>query len=186
MELFSPFLPTRLGEDPKKMSEKYPHLFSPLTLHTMTLKNRVVMPPMCTDYATIGGAVTDRLIDYYTSRARGGVGLINVEFAYVHPGGKVFEHMLGICDDQLIPGLRRLTDSVRQAGARIILQIAHGGRGGHSDVTGSLPLAPSPFSHGFLSPLSEGIKKLRRIGNAAAPRKLFDAVHEGYRVGIEI
>jgi len=127
------------------MAEKYPRLFSPLTLHTMTLKNRVVMPPMCTDYATIGGAVTDRLIEYYTTRARGGVGLIDVEFAYVHPAGKVFEHMLGIYDDKLMPGLRRLTDSVHQGGAKIIIQIAHGGRRGHSDITGLTPVAPSPI-----------------------------------------
>ncbi len=123
----------------------YPRLFSEITLHTMTLKNRVVMPPMCTNYATIGGAVTDRLIDYYTARARGGVGLINVEFAYVHPAGKVFDHMLGIYDDRLIPGLKRLSDSVHQGGARIIIQIAHGGRRGHSDITGSTLVAPSPI-----------------------------------------
>ena len=127
------------------MPEKYPHLFSPLTIHTITLKNRVVMPPMCTDYATIGGAVTDRLIEYYATRARGGVGLIDVEFAYVHPAGKVFDHMLGIYDDKLIPGLKRLTDSVHQGGAKIIIQIAHGGRRGHSDITGSTPVAPSPI-----------------------------------------
>ena len=123
----------------------YPRLFSEITLHTVTLKNRVVMPPMCTNYATIGGAVTDRLIDYYTARARGGVGLINVEFAYVHPAGKVFDHMLGIYDDKLIPGLKRLCDSVHRGGAKIIIQIAHGGRRGHSDITGVTPVAPSPI-----------------------------------------
>ena len=127
------------------MPEKYPHLFSPLTIHTITLKNRVVMPPMCTNYATIGGAVTDRLIEYYATRARGGVGLINVEFSYVHPAGKVFEHMLGIYDDKLIPGLRRLTEAVHQGGAKVIVQIAHGGRRVHSDITRSTPVAPSPI-----------------------------------------
>jgi len=127
------------------MPQKYPRLFSPLPVHTLTLKNRVVMPPMCTDYATIGGAVTDRLIDYYSARARGGVGLIDVEFAYVHPAGKVFEHMLGIYDGKLIPGLRKLTDSVHQGGAKIMIQIAHGGRRGHSDITGITPVAPSPI-----------------------------------------
>jgi 2,4-dienoyl-CoA reductase-like NADH-dependent reductase (Old Yellow Enzyme family)/thioredoxin reductase len=130
----------------KKMAKNpYPRLFSEITLHTMTLKNRVVMPPMCTNYATIGGAVTDRLIGYYTARARGGVGLINVEFAYVHPAGKVFDHMLGIYDDKLIPGLQRLSDSVHQGGAKIIIQIAHGGRRVHSDTTGLTPVAPSPI-----------------------------------------
>jgi 2,4-dienoyl-CoA reductase-like NADH-dependent reductase (Old Yellow Enzyme family) len=96
------------------MAEKYPHLFSPLSIHTMTLKNRVVMPPMCCSFATIGGAVTDRLVDYYAARARGGVGLIDVEFAYVHPAGKVFDHMPGIYDDRLIPGLKRPAHAVHK------------------------------------------------------------------------
>ena len=99
---------------------RYPRLFSPIAIHTMTLKNRVVMPPMCTAYATIGGAVTDRLISYYAARARGGVGLIDVEFTYIHPAGKIFDHMLGIYDDKLITGLKRLTDSVHQGGAKIV------------------------------------------------------------------
>jgi 2,4-dienoyl-CoA reductase-like NADH-dependent reductase (Old Yellow Enzyme family)/thioredoxin reductase len=134
------------AEKEQKMAKTpYPRLFSEITLHTMTLKNRVVMPPMCTNYATIGGAVTDRLIDYYAARAQGGVGLINVEFAYVHPAGKVFDHMLGIYDDKLIPGLQRLSDSVHQRGAKIIIQIAHGGRRVHSDITGLTPVAPSPI-----------------------------------------
>ncbi len=123
----------------------YPRLFSKITINTMTLKNRVVMPPMCTAYATIGGAVTDRLINYYTARARGGVGLVDVEFTYVHPAGKIFDHMLGIYDDKLVSGLKKLTDSVHEAGAKIIIQISHGGRRVHSDTTGSIPVAPSPI-----------------------------------------
>lgn len=122
---------------------QYPHLFSPITINRMILKNRVVMPPMCTAYATIAGAVTDRLISYYAARARGGVGLVDVEFTYIHPEGKIFDHMLGIYDDKLIPGLKRLTDAVHQGGAKIIIQISHGGRRVHSDITGSMPVAPS-------------------------------------------
>jgi 2,4-dienoyl-CoA reductase-like NADH-dependent reductase (Old Yellow Enzyme family)/thioredoxin reductase len=125
--------------------EPYPHLFSPISVHTLTLKNRVVMPPMCTAYATIAGVVTDRLIHYYTARARGGVGLVDIEFTYIHPSGKIFDHMLGIYDDKLIPGLRRLTESVHAGGAKIVIQISHGGRRTHSDITGLVPVAPSPI-----------------------------------------
>lgn len=121
----------------------YPHLFSPININSITFKNRIVMPPMCTNFATIGGAVTERMIAYYTARALGGVGLINVEFAYVRPDGKVFEHMLGIYDDKLIPGLQRLTEAVHKGGAKIFIQIAHGGRRAHSDITGTAPVAPS-------------------------------------------
>ncbi len=123
----------------------YPLLFSSITIHSLTLKNRIVMPPMCTNLATIGGAVTERMIDYYTARALGGVGLINVEFAYVRADGKVFEHMLGIYDDKLIPGLQRLTEAVHQGGAKIFIQLAHGGRRAHSEITGTVPVAPSPI-----------------------------------------
>ncbi len=126
-------------------STPFPLLFSPIAIKRLVLKNRVVMPPMCTSFATIGGAVTDRLIGYYSARARGGAGLINVEFTYVHPAGKVFEHMLGIYEDRLVPGLRRLTDSVRREGAKIFIQISHAGRRAHSDVIGCWPVAPSPI-----------------------------------------
>jgi 2,4-dienoyl-CoA reductase-like NADH-dependent reductase (Old Yellow Enzyme family)/thioredoxin reductase len=73
------------------------------------------------------------------------VGLINVEFTYIHPAGKVFDHMLGIYDDKLIPGLKRLSEAVHLEGAKIIIQISHGGRRAHSDFTGSVPVAPSPI-----------------------------------------
>jgi 2,4-dienoyl-CoA reductase-like NADH-dependent reductase (Old Yellow Enzyme family)/thioredoxin reductase len=124
---------------------EYPRLFSPISVHTLTLKNRVVMPPMCTAYATIAGAVTDRLINYYTARSRGGVGLVDIEFTYIHPSGKIFDHMLGIYEDKLIPGLRRLTASIHEGGAQTVIQISHGGRRAHSDITGSIPVAPSPI-----------------------------------------
>ncbi len=123
----------------------FPFLFSPISIKNLSLKNRIEMPPMCTDYATIGGAVTDRLIAYYTERAKGGVGLINVEYSYVAWEGKIFEHMLGIYDDRLVPGLKRLTDAVHAAGAKIAIQLSHAGRRTHSDVIGSLPVAPSPI-----------------------------------------
>ena len=127
-------------------STPFPLLFSPISIKGLALKNRIVMPPMCTSFATVGGAVTDRQIGYYSARARGGVGLINVEFTYVHPAGKVFEHMLGIYDDRLIPGLRRLTDSVHREGAKVFIQVSHAGRRTHSDVIGCLPVAPSPIA----------------------------------------
>lgn len=123
----------------------FPLLFSPLRIGALVLKNRVVMPPMCTAYATVAGAVTDRLIAYYRARAAGGAALINVEFTYIHPTGKIFDHMLGIYDDRLLPGLGRLTEAVHQEGAKTIIQISHAGRRTHSDIIGCLPVAPSPI-----------------------------------------
>ncbi len=125
--------------------EKFEHLFSPIMINTLEVKNRIFMPPMCTAYATRRGEVTDRLIAYYVERAKGGVGLINVEFTFVSPAGKVFEHMTGIYDDEMIPGYKKLVDAVHEAGAKMAIQISHAGRRTHSTVTGELPVAPSPI-----------------------------------------
>lgn len=55
---------------------KLKHLFSPITINGMTLKNRAVMPPMGTGYGNADGTVGDRLIEYFARRAREGTGLI--------------------------------------------------------------------------------------------------------------
>lgn len=119
-------------------------LFTPGTIGTMALRNRLVMPPMGTNYATWTGAVTDRLIDYLAERARGGVGLITVEFSYVHPTGRISTYALGVHDDALIPGLRRLTGAIHAGGAMASIQLAHGGRRCRSAITGTPPMGPSP------------------------------------------
>ncbi len=119
-------------------------LFTPGTIGTMSVRNRVVMPPMGTNYATWTGGVTDRLVDYLAERARGGVGLVTVEFSYVHPTGRISCYALGVHDDALIPGLRRLTDAIHSAGAKASIQIAHGGRRCRSAITGTQPLGPFP------------------------------------------
>jgi len=122
------------------------HLFQPIRIRSLELKNRVVMAPMVTNYATADGAVTQRLIDYLVARAWGGVGLIEVEASYVRPDGRGFVNELGIHKDELIPGLRQLTDLVHQGKAKIALQIFHAGRQTSSQITGVQPIAPSPLA----------------------------------------
>ena len=119
------------------------HLFLPLEIGKMGLKNRIVMAPMVTNYAAEDGAATQRLIDYLVARARGGVGLIEVEASYVRPDGKGFSHELGIYKDELIPGLQELTRRLHEAGARVAMQIFHAGRQTSVAVTGVRPVAPS-------------------------------------------
>jgi 2,4-dienoyl-CoA reductase-like NADH-dependent reductase (Old Yellow Enzyme family)/thioredoxin reductase len=103
------------------------YLFSPITIKNMRLKNRIVMPPMGTRYATFGGAVTQRLIDYYVERARGGVGLIIVQFASISLDGISSLYPLGIWDDSFVPGLRELVQGVQASGAKVAIQLAHAG-----------------------------------------------------------
>ncbi len=118
-------------------------LFSPGCIGTVVIPNRLAMPPMGTNYATWTGEVTDRLIGYYAERARGGVGLITVEFSYVHPTGRISFYALGVHDDALVPGLRALTDAIHANGAKVSIQIAHGGRRCRSGITGMQPMGPS-------------------------------------------
>ena len=90
----------------------FQHLFEPYALRGLTLKNRLISAPCERNYANIDGSVTQQYIDYLIERAKGGVGLIIVESLYTHPVGRGHIRQLGIYDDQLIPGLRRMTDAV--------------------------------------------------------------------------
>ncbi len=118
-------------------------LFAPCSIGTMALRNRLNMAPMGTNYSTWNGVVTDRLVEYYGERARGGVGLVTVGFSHVHATGQISPYSMGVHEDALIPGLRRLADAIHAGGAKASVQIAHGGRRCRSTITGSQLLAPS-------------------------------------------
>ena len=118
-------------------------LFEPFKIGTMKLKNRIVMPPMATNFAAEDGSVTKRLKNYYVERARGDVGLIIVEGAYVEPMGKGGVRQLAVDHDSKIPGLRELATAVRANGAKVALQLFHGGRQSHSSIIGTQPVSAS-------------------------------------------
>jgi 2,4-dienoyl-CoA reductase-like NADH-dependent reductase (Old Yellow Enzyme family)/thioredoxin reductase len=101
---------------------------------------------MGTITADTRGEVTDRVVDYYTARARGGAALITVELTDVHPDAHIVmgeRGHLGIFDDRFISGLRRLTDGIHAAGARCSVQLQHSGRAMFSQDPSRLPVAPS-------------------------------------------
>ena len=108
----------------------------------LTFLNRLVLPPMQTGLATSDGAVTDKLVDYYTRRAKA-VGLVIAEHSYVRLDGKSSERQLGIYDDQLIGGLEQLVSSVHAMGTPIVIQINHAGNKTSKETTGLQPVSPS-------------------------------------------
>ncbi len=118
-------------------------LFSPLTIRNFTLKNRIVLPPMANSMADDSGAVTTKHIKHYARRAEAGVGMVIVEHVYVQLDGRVNKQQLGIHDDELIPGLRRLVDAVKSSGSVIGIQITHGGGKATRAAAGGDPVAPS-------------------------------------------
>mgnify|MGYP002277497123 CR=1 FL=1 len=114
------------------------------------------MAPMTTHYVR-KGLVTERMIHYYQARARGGVGLVTVEDGIVdYPLGNNTDNPLAADHERCIPGLRRLSQAIKQEGAKAMLQLSHAGRrAGHlsprtmrlTRTGGRLPVAPSPLAH---------------------------------------
>jgi 2,4-dienoyl-CoA reductase-like NADH-dependent reductase (Old Yellow Enzyme family) len=105
------------------------HLSTPYTLKSLSLKNRIVMPPMC-QYAVDAqdGIPNEWHYVHYVSRAVGGTGLIIVEMTDVEPDGRITDHDLGLWSDNHIPAYRRIVDEVHRHGSKIGIQIAHAGR----------------------------------------------------------
>lgn len=123
---------------------QFQNLFKPGRIGSMSLNNRLVMPPMGTNLGTEDGFVTQRSIDYYGERAKGGVGLIIVELSCVDsPVGKAILRQLAIDDDKFIPDLGKLAQVIQSHGARAAIQLHHAGRQAQFNITGHQPVAPS-------------------------------------------
>jgi 2,4-dienoyl-CoA reductase-like NADH-dependent reductase (Old Yellow Enzyme family)/thioredoxin reductase len=104
------------------------HLLSPLTIKSLTLANRAVMPPMGTNLGNADGTVSDENLAYLKRRAQGRPGLIITEITGVHPDGLVSPHELAAYDDRFLPGLGRMARAAHEAGCKIALQLHHSGR----------------------------------------------------------
>jgi 2,4-dienoyl-CoA reductase-like NADH-dependent reductase (Old Yellow Enzyme family)/thioredoxin reductase len=108
----------------------------------MEVRNRLVMPPMSVNFGVDEqGFVTERHWTYLSVRARAGTGMIVVGGGAVHPDGLDLPKMPPVWDDRFIPALGRLADEVKQYGARIGLQLLHGGR----QAFHGRRVAPSPL-----------------------------------------
>ncbi len=102
-------------------------LLSPGKIGTLELKNRVVMAPMGSFYSNTDGYVDDRLIDYMAARAKGGTGLVMLEFTAVDPNGQP-PGLPCIYNDSYLPGLTKVAEAIKANGAKAAIQIAHCGR----------------------------------------------------------
>lgn len=122
------------------------NLFSPVRIGTMEVNNRIVMPPMTTNFASVTGAVTGRLIDYYSERARGNVGLIIVEATCIDSSIGRLDNPLQLCvdHDKFLAGLNDLSEAIHEYDVRVCLQLHHAGRETKLTVTeGRQPVSAS-------------------------------------------
>ncbi len=108
-------------------------LLSPLTIRGITLRNRIVVSPMC-QYSSDDGLANDWHLVHLGSRAAGGVGLVVVEATAVTPEGRITPKDMGIWGDQHIEPLARIARFVHSQGAIAGIQLAHAGRKASCDV----------------------------------------------------
>ena len=124
--------------------KKYNRIFTPLTVKNMTIKNRVVMPPMGSNYGGENGEMTEEHMKYYEQRAKGGTGLIILENVCVDfPLGSNGTTQLRLNHDCFIPGLYKFTERLHKYGTCVSVQINHAGA---SAVSGRIGMQPASSS----------------------------------------
>jgi len=151
-------------------------LFSPLNLRGTTLKNRLVVSPMC-QYSSEDGFANDWHLVHLGSRAVGGAGLIFTEATAVSADGRITPADLGIWKDEHIPFLKRITAFIEENGSVAGIQLAHAGRKSSMEVSwkGGQPLLPEnggwetlapsaiPFKDGDLVPSEMTTDEIERV-----------------------
>ncbi len=162
----------------------FEHIFEPITINKMKVENRLVMPAMHLGYCE-EGKVTDKLINFYRERAKGGVGLIIVGGCIVDEYSGGTPTFVNISEDKFMEGLRKLTSTVHQYPVKISCQLYHAGRYAHSFLlSGKQPISASAVRSKFTGEIpremtKEEIKQtIENIAQAAkrAKHSGFDAV----------
>ncbi|PKO38376.1 MAG: oxidoreductase [Betaproteobacteria bacterium HGW-Betaproteobacteria-6] len=152
------------------------HLFEPLALRDITLKNRIGIPPMCQYSATDGMAGEWHFI-HYGSRAIGGAGLLILEATAVTAAGRISPGDLGLWNDEQIAPLAKIARLAREQGCVPAIQLAHAGRKAsvglgwgeqrtlRADEGGWQSVAPSavPFGEGYVAPHALSLDEIAGI-----------------------
>jgi len=161
-------------------------LLEPFKIGFVTLKNRIVMPAMASRLCTTDGAVTQKSIDYYGERAKGGAGLIILETHYIDDKAARSDWVqMGIYSNRLLNGMNQLAEEIHSHGAAVIVQLAHAGRQRQDKASKEQPVAPSaiPLAGGEM-PREMTLSEIEEIENAYAEAAL-RAKMAGYD-GVEV
>jgi len=130
-------------------------LFESTKINTMELSNRFVRSATWEGLADDDGAVAPKLIDTMTGLAKGGVGMIITGHTFVSPEGQATPRQLGVYKDELIDGLKTMTEAVHNCGGKIVLQLAHAGNFAAEQIVKDIPLVPSNFEGVATTPRRE-------------------------------
>ncbi|MFH0812530.1 MAG: FAD-dependent oxidoreductase [Pseudomonadota bacterium] len=135
------------------MATKYTRIFQPGKIGKLEIKNRLCNSPAIPNFSKRNGELTQREIDYYVEKAKGGFGIIFLSATSVNPTtAKAFTNQPALYSDEFIPRYRELADAIHHYGARANIQIYHAGRSTHPAFTGGKPAeAPTPIPCPYFS-----------------------------------
>ena len=123
-------------------------LLKPLENCKLTLKNRLVMPPMATSKSEEGGEVSKDILEYYDEKSRGGfISLIIIEHSFITMKGKASDRQLSVADDSMVEKLKELANIIHKNGSKTVMQINHAGSAASKKVTGYEPVGPSDIAN---------------------------------------
>lgn len=117
------------GENERRIlrREPNPHLFRPIKMRSVEIRNRVMLSPMC-QYSAVDGLVNDWHFVHLGARAVGGAGIVCTEAVHTEPVGRITRHCLGLWSDEQRDGLKRIVDFIAMQGAVPAIQLGHAGR----------------------------------------------------------
>ncbi|MBL0388008.1 NADPH dehydrogenase NamA [Tumebacillus sp. ITR2] len=154
-------------------------LFDPYTIKGLSLKNRIMMSPMCQYQANTDGTVTDWHFVHYGARAIGGIGLIMLEASAVEARGRISRHDIGIWSHEHEAGLKRIVDFGHQYGSKMAIQLAHAGVKAETDEPNVAPTALSHFER-YAVPQELTVGEITQIVGAFAT-----AAERAVRIGFD-
>jgi len=121
-------------------------LFQTIKIGNIELENRIIHGPATTNFGGLNGEIIPLTLEYYRTRAQGGPGLVITEAAFVSQESKAWPRQIGVDRDELIPGLKQLSDAIHEAGPKVFLQLCHAGRKASSQISGKPPVCASPVA----------------------------------------
>lgn len=170
-------------------------IMEPLTINQLTLKNRLVVSAMVTNYVNDDGTPSEKFIAYHEHKAQGGWGLIITEDYRISPEAGCSRPLPGLWSDEQIEPHRRLTERIHRVGGKICCQLYHAGRESTYAINDCQPVAPSAIKDPTMPDMPRALTVAeihdleRQFGKAAfrAKKAGFDAVEihgaHGYLVG---
>ena len=162
---------------------KFPTMFSPVQIGTVTVPNRFVVPPMGNNLANTDGTLSDRSLSYYQARAKGGFGLITIESTVVYREAKGGPRKPCLFSDDTVESFRRVADACHAYGAKVSIQLQHAGPEGNSALTGY------PLKAASAMPASAGREIPEAVSNEEVYRIIEcygDAARRAQQAGIDM